>query len=260
MMKLISWNVNGLRAVMRKNFSAFLEAAAPDVLCLQETKMQQGQAEVPTPGYRQYWSSAERRGYSGTLLLTREEPTEVSCGLAGEDIGELAREGRSITAHYARTAAHPAFTLVNLYVPNAGAELARLPLRMQWEDACRRYLQRLRQSGPVIVCGDMNVAHHEIDLKNPGPNRGSAGFTDQERAKMTALQEAGFLDSFRCFHPDQEGAYSWWSYRFRARERNAGWRIDYFLVSEEFRGHMKDAAILSDVMGSDHCPIALEIE
>ncbi|MDD5986483.1 MAG: exodeoxyribonuclease III [Eubacteriales bacterium] len=248
-MKLISWNVNGLRAVMKKNFFAFLEETDPDILCLQETKMQEGQAEVPTPGYHQYWCSAERKGYSGTLLLTKEEPQEVSYGIGME---EHDREGRVITARY------PDFTLVNVYVPNAGSELVRLDYRMQWEDAFRDYLTGL--AGPVIVCGDMNVAHKEIDLKNPRSNRRNAGFTQEERDKMTQLQEAGFTDSFRYFYPDREGAYSWWSYRFQARKNNAGWRIDYFLVSDDFVSHMQDAAILSEVMGSDHCPVVLELK
>ena len=248
-MKLISWNVNGLRAVMKKNFFAFLEETDPDILCLQETKMQEGQAEVPTPGYHQYWCSAERKGYSGTLLLTKEEPQEVSYGIGME---EHDREGRVITARY------PDFTLVNVYVPNAGSELVRLDYRMQWEDAFRDYLTGL--AGPVIVCGDMNVAHKEIDLKNPRSNRRNAGFTQEERDKMTQLQEAGFTDSFRYFYPDREGAYSWWSYRFQARKNNAGWRIDYFLVSDDFVSHMQDAAILSEGMGSDHCPVVLELK
>lgn len=211
--------------------------------------MQEGQAEVPTPGYHQYWCSAERKGYSGTLLLTKEEPQEVSYGIGME---EHDREGRVITARY------PDFTLVNVYVPNAGSELVRLDYRMQWEDAFRDYLTGL--AGPVIVCGDMNVAHKEIDLKNPRSNRRNAGFTQEERDKMTQLQEAGFTDSFRYFYPDREGAYSWWSYRFQARKNNAGWRIDYFLVSDDFVSHMQDAAILSEVMGSDHCPVVLELK
>lgn len=247
-MKLISWNVNGLRAVMKKNFFAFLEEEQPDVLCLQETKMQEGQAEVPTPGYHQYWCSAERKGYSGTLVLTKEEPEKVTYGIG---IEEHDKEGRVITAVF------PTFTLVNVYVPNSGSELARLDYRMEWEDAFREYLHSL--PGPVVVCGDMNVAHKEIDLKNPKTNRKNAGFTDEERSKMTELQESGFVDSFRHFYPDTEGVYSWWSYRFNARKNNAGWRIDYFLVSEDFASEMKDAKILTEVMGSDHCPVVLEL-
>ncbi|MGI6721230.1 MAG: exodeoxyribonuclease III [Anaerovoracaceae bacterium] len=249
MKKLISWNVNGLRAVMKKNFFDFLEEADPDVLCLQETKMQEGQAEVPTPGYHQYWCSAERKGYSGTLILSKEEPLEVSTGIGMQ---EHDHEGRVISARYAD------FTLVDVYVPNSGAELARLEYRMEWEDAFRSYL--LGIEGPVVVCGDMNVAHKEIDLKNPRTNHKNAGFTDEERAKMSELQDAGFIDSFRYFYPDAEGIYSWWSYRFNARKNNAGWRIDYFLVSRDFEKHMADASILTDVMGSDHCPIVLELK
>lgn len=247
-MKLISWNVNGLRAVMKKNFFAFLEEEQPDVLCLQETKMQEGQAEVPTPGYHQYWCSAERKGYSGTLILTKEEPEKVTYGIG---IEEHDKEGRVITAVF------PNFTLVNVYVPNSGGELARLSYRMEWEDAFREYLHTL--PGSVVVCGDMNVAHKEIDLKNPKTNRKNAGFTDEERSKMTELQDSGFVDSFRRFYPDAEGMYSWWSYRFNARKNNAGWRIDYFLVSEDFASKMKDAKILPQVMGSDHCPVVLEL-
>lgn len=248
-MKLVSWNVNGLRAVMKKNFFEFLEECSPDVLCLQETKMQQGQAEVPTPGYHQYWCSAERKGYSGTLMLSKEEPESVSYGIG---IEEHDHEGRVITAKY------PKFTLVDVYVPNSGSELARLDYRMKWEDDFLAYLKSIE--GPVIVCGDMNVAHKEIDLKNPKTNRKNAGFTDEEREKMTRMQESGFIDSFRYFHPEETGAYSWWSYRFNARKNNAGWRIDYFLVSKDFESHMKDAYIMSDVLGSDHCPVVLALK
>lgn len=233
---------------MKKNFFSFLKDAQPDVLCLQETKMQEGQAEVLTPGYHQYWCSAERKGYSGTLLLSREAPKKVTYGIG---IQPFDREGRVITAEF------PQFTLVNVYVPNSGNHLARLDERMRWDDAFRAYLTGINE--PVIVCGDMNVAHQEIDLKNPKTNHHHAGFTDEERNQMSKLLDAGFIDSFRWFHPNETGAYSWWSYRFHARENNAGWRIDYFLVSQAFQSHMEHAAILSDVMGSDHCPVSLSL-
>ena len=249
-MKLISWNVNGLRAVMKKNFFEFVEEAQPDVLCLQETKMQQGQAEFELPGYYEYWCSAEKKGYSGTLTLVKEEPLDVRYGMG---IDEHDHEGRIITAEM------PEFYLVNVYVPNSQAELARLSYRMQWENDFRAFLKELEKTKPVIVCGDMNVAHEEIDIKNPSSNRHNAGFTDEEREKMTELLDAGFVDTFRYFYPDAKGIYSWWSYRFNARKNNAGWRIDYFLVSEALKGRLKDAAILTDVYGSDHCPVVLEL-
>lgn len=250
-MKLVSWNVNGLRACMGKGFLDFVAAEQPDMLCLQETKMQQGQAEVPLEGYHEYWCSAEKKGYSGTALFSREEPLGVTYHLG---IDEHDHEGRVITAQYQD------FYLVTVYVPNSKDELKRLDYRMQWEDDFRQYVQRLDQIKPVIICGDMNVAHQEIDLKNPKTNRRNAGFTDEERGKMTELLAAGFVDTFRHFYPDQTGAYSWWSYRFKAREKNAGWRIDYFLVSERLIGRVKDARILSDVLGSDHCPVVIELE
>lgn len=249
-MKLISWNVNGLRACVGKGFFEFVAAEQPDMLCLQETKLQPEQAP-PVEGYWDYWNSADKKGYSGTALFSRTEPLSVTYGLG---IDEHDHEGRVITAEY------PDFYLVTVYVPNSQDGLKRLDYRMVWEDAFRTYVQALDQKKPVIICGDMNVAHQEIDLKNPKTNRKNAGFTDEERAKMTELLGAGFVDTFRHFYPDTEGVYSWWSYRFRAREKNAGWRIDYFLVSERLIGHIKDARILTDVLGSDHCPVVIELE
>ncbi len=250
-MKLISWNVNGLRAVMKKNFYEFVEDAKPDVLCIQETKMQEGQAEVELPGYHMYWCSAEKKGYSGTLTLSKKEPLSVRTGMG---VAEHDHEGRIVTLEF------PDFYSVNVYTPNSQNELARLDYRMEWEDAFRHFLKDLEKTKPVVVCGDMNVAHKEIDLKNPKTNRRNAGFTDEEREKMTALLDAGFIDTFRFFYPDAVDAYSWWSYRFRAREKNVGWRIDYFLVSEALKSRLKSAAILSDVEGSDHCPVELVLK
>ncbi len=249
-MKLVSWNVNGLRACVGKGFFEFLSAENPDMMCLQETKLQPEQAPQ-VDGYREYWCSAEKKGYSGTALFTKSEPLSVSFGLG---IEEHDHEGRVITAEYED------FYLVTVYTPNAQDGLKRLDYRMQWEDAFRGHLCALDQKKPVVVCGDMNVAHEEIDLKNPKTNRRNAGFTDEERGKMTELLGAGFADTFRRLHPGLEGAYSWWSYRFHAREKNAGWRIDYFLVSERLMPRVKDARILSDVFGSDHCPVLLELE
>ena len=249
-MKLISWNVNGLRACVGKGFFDFLAAEQPDMMCLQETKLQPEQAPQ-IEGYYEYWNSAEKKGYSGVALFSKTEPKEVTCGLG---IDEHDHEGRVITADYGE------FYLVTVYTPNSQNELKRLDYRMHWEDDFRAYLQKLDAEKPVIVCGDMNVAHKEIDLKNPKTNRRNAGFTDEEREKMTALLDAGFTDTFRHFYPDLEGAYSWWSYRFKAREKNAGWRIDYFLVSNRFADRVKDARILSDVFGSDHCPVLIEVE
>ena len=249
-MKLISWNVNGLRACVGKGFFEFVAAEQPDMLCLQETKLQPEQAP-PVEGYWDYWNSADKKGYSGTALFSCTEPLSVTYGLG---IDEHDHEGRVITAEY------PDFYLVTVYVPNSQYGLKRLDYRMVWEDAFRTYVQALDQKKPVIICGDMNVAHQEIDLKNPKTNRKNAGFTDEERAKMTELLGAGFVDTFRHFYPDTEGVYSWWSYRFRAREKNAGWRIDYFLVSERLIGRIKDARILTDVLGSDHCPVVIELE
>ena len=251
MMKLISWNVNGLRACLGKGFLDFCAQAGADVYCLQETKLQAGQLTLDLPGYHQYWNYADKKGYSGTAVLTRQEPLAVTRGF-GEDLHR--HEGRVITAEFSD------FYLVCCYTPNAQDGLKRIDYRMQWEDDFRAYLQELDGKKPVVLCGDLNVAHQEIDLKNPGPNRGAAGFSDQERGKMTELLAAGFTDSFRYLHPDVTGAYSWWSMRFRARERNAGWRIDYFLVSNRIADKIKVADILPDVMGSDHCPVRLEID
>lgn len=250
-MKLISWNVNGLRACIKKGFMDFLASADADILCLQETKMQEGQEIIETPGYHQFWCSAEKKGYSGTLTLTKEKPLSVSYGI-GIDIHDY--EGRAVTAEFND------FYLVNFYVPNSQDQLKRLDYRMQWEDDVRNYLSQLRKSKPVIVCGDMNVAAEEIDLKNPKTNRKNAGFSDEEREKFRQLKASGFIDTFRYFYPDLEGVYSWWSYRFNARKNNAGWRIDYFLVSEELESRLSNAKILTDVMGSDHCPVVLELK
>lgn len=249
-MKLISWNVNGIRANVRKGFFDFLNEADPDVICIQETKMQEGQEPFEAPGYHQYWHSAERKGYSGTLTLTKEEPINVSYGI-GLDEGDI--EGRNVTCEYED------FYLVNFYTPNSKPKLARLDFRMEWEDRVREYLAELRKDKPVVVCGDLNVAHTEIDLKNPKTNRKNPGFSDEEREKFSELLDSGFIDTFRYFYPDLEGAYTWWSYRFNARKNNAGWRIDYFLVSEELEENLEDAEILSEVMGSDHCPVVLQL-
>lgn len=247
-MKLISWNVNGLRACMGKGFLDFLKASDADIVCLQETKMQREQADFIIGGYEEYWNSAEKKGYSGTAVFTKKPPLSVSYGIG---IPEHDTEGRVITAEF------PDFFLVNVYTPNSQQELARLPYRMQWEDAFRDYLKTLDQKKPLIVCGDMNVAHEEIDLKNPKTNRKNAGFTDEERQKMTELLSSGFIDTFRLLYPDTEGVYSWWSYRFHAREKNAGWRIDYFLVSDRLKDRVSDSRIDTDVFGSDHCPVEL---
>jgi len=250
-MKLVSWNVNGLRACMGKGFLDSFTALDADVFCLQETKMQPGQADVPLPGnYREFWNSAEKKGYSGTAIFTRVEPLSVSY-----DIGDDAHvgEGRSLTLEFED------FFLVNVYTPNAQDGLKRLEYRMAWDDAFRAYLLSLDAVKPVVVCGDMNVAHEEIDLKNPKSNHMNPGFSDQERAKFTELLAAGFTDTFRFLNPDLAGAYSWWSYRFHARENNAGWRIDYFLVSDRLRERIAGAAIHADVFGSDHCPVSLTL-
>ena len=250
-MKLISWNVNGLRACIGKGFLDFCALADADVYCLQETKLQAGQLELDLPGYHQYWNYADKKGYSGTAIFTKEEPLSVTYGF-GDDLHR--HEGRVITAEY------PDFYLVCCYTPNAQDGLKRIDYRMLWEDDFREYLRELDGKKPVVLCGDLNVAHQEIDLKNPGPNRGNAGFSDQERGKMTELLEAGFVDTFRYLYPDKTGAYSWWSYRFNARKNNAGWRIDYFLVSERLKDKIRNADIWSEVLGSDHCPVVLDLD
>ncbi|MBP3774599.1 MAG: exodeoxyribonuclease III [Bacteroidaceae bacterium] len=250
-MKFISWNVNGLRACQAKGFSDVFAAQDADFFCLQETKMQEGQLDLAYPGYESYWNFAEKKGYSGTAIFARHTPLSVQLGM-GKD--EHDHEGRLVTLEY------EPFYLVNVYVPNSQDGLRRLDYRMQWEDDFRRFLISLDESKPVIVCGDMNVAHKEIDLKNPKTNRHNAGFTDEERAKMTELLDSGFTDTFRYFHPDQTDAYSWWSYRFQARQKNAGWRIDYFLASNRLQPQLQGARILSDVYGSDHCPVELTLD
>lgn len=250
-MKLISWNVNGLRACVGKGFLEYFKQEDADIFCVQETKLQEGQINLDLPGYYQYWNYAEKKGYSGTAVFTKREPVNVSYGIG---IEEHDHEGRVITLEY------PDYYFITVYTPNSQNELARLDYRMKWEEDFLAYLKKLEEIKPVIFCGDLNVAHKEIDLKNPKTNRMNAGFTDEERAKFTALTEAGFIDTFRYFYPDLEGVYSWWSYRFSARAKNAGWRIDYFLVSECLKDRLEDALIYTDVMGSDHCPIGLFIK
>ena len=247
-MKFISWNVNGLRSCVQKGFLDYFNEMDADFFCLQETKLQEGQIDLDLPGYHQYWNYAEKKGYSGTAIFTKHEPLSVAYGIG---IEEHDHEGRVITLEYAD------FYMVTCYTPNSQNELARLPYRMNWEDAFRAYLLGLDAKKPVILCGDLNVAHKEIDLKNPKTNRMNAGFTDEEREKMTTLLGAGFTDSFRFFYPDLTDAYSWWSYRFRAREKNAGWRIDYFLVSNRLADKMASATIHNEIFGSDHCPVEL---
>lgn len=247
-MKLISWNVNGLRACVGKNFMEDFQKLDADIFCLQETKLQEGQIDLDLPGYHQYWNYAEKKGYSGTAVFTKTEPLSVTYGIGVE---EHDHEGRVITLEYED------FYLVTVYTPNSQDGLARLDYRMKWEDDFLCYIQGLDEKKPVIYCGDLNVAHKEIDLKNPKTNRKNAGFTDEEREKMTHVLESGFVDTFRYFYPDMEGIYSWWSYRFRAREKNAGWRIDYFIVSERLTKRLEDAKIHTDILGSDHCPVEL---
>ena len=250
-MKFISWNVNGLRACMQKGFMDFFQSADADFFCLQETKLQEGQIQLDLPGYHQYWCYAEKKGYSGTAVFAKEAPLSVSYGLG---MPELDTEGRLITVEY------DGFFLVTCYTPNAQRELARLDHRLKWDDAFRDYLVRLDAVKPVILCGDLNVAHQEIDLKNPASNRGNAGFSDEERSSFSKLLSCGFTDSFRNLYPDTTGAYSWWSYMYHARANNAGWRIDYFLVSDRLAGNITATPIYSDVMGSDHCPVGLSLE
>ena len=250
-MKFISWNVNGLRACVQKGFADFFAAADADFFCLQETKLQAGQIDLPLPGYHSFWNYAQKKGYSGTAVFAKQAPLSVTYGM---DIPKLDTEGRLITLEY------PEFYLVTCYTPNAQQGLARIDHRLKWEDAFREYLQGLDRVKPVIVCGDLNVAHQEIDLKNPAANRGNAGFSDEERGAFGKLLESGFTDSFRYLNPDATGIYSWWSYRFNARKNNAGWRIDYFLASDRIAEKIKAAPIYTDVLGSDHCPVGLEME
>lgn len=250
-MRFISWNVNGLRACTTKGFTDTFRKLDADFFCLQETKMQAGQLDVEFEGYKSYWNYAEKKGYSGTAVFTRHEPVSVSYGLG---IDEHDHEGRVITLEM------PDFYLVNVYTPNSQDELARLDYRMKWEDDFRNYLLEIEKKKPVVVCGDLNVAHKEIDLKNPKTNRRNAGFTDEERAKFSTLLDSGFIDTFRYFYPDAEGIYSWWSYRFRAREKNAGWRIDYFLVSKGLEERLEGASIHTEILGSDHCPVELDLK
>lgn len=249
-MKCISWNVNGIRACVKKGFLDFFKEADADIFCIQETKMQEGQLDLELDGYEQYWNYAVKKGYSGTAVFTKEKPLAVTYGMA---IEEHDQEGRVITLEYED------FYFVTVYTPNSQSELARLDYRMTWEDDFLAYLKGLEEKKPVVFCGDLNVAHKEIDLKNPKTNRKNAGFTDEERGKFTDLLAAGFTDTFRYLYPDVEGIYSWWSYRFSARAKNAGWRIDYFCVSDCLKNKVEDAKILTDVMGSDHCPIELDI-
>ncbi len=249
-MRFISWNVNGLRACMQKGFLDFFQKSDADFFCLQETKLQAGQIELDLPGYHQYWNYAQKKGYSGTAVFARTEPQSVKLGI---EVEELDDEGRMITLEY------PDFFLVTCYTPNAQRELARIDHRMKWEKAFSEYLMALDCKKPVIICGDLNVAHKEIDLKNPSSNKGNAGFSDQERACFTSLLSCGFTDTFRHLHPDEVGAYTWWSYMFNARKNNAGWRIDYFLVSDRIAGKIQHTPIFKEILGSDHCPVGLEM-
>ena len=250
-MKCISWNVNGLRACVTKGFQDYFDAMEADFFCLQETKLQEGQIDLPLPGYHQFWNYAQKKGYSGTAIFAKQEPLSVIYGVGVE---ELDTEGRLITLEY------PDFYIATCYTPNAQDKLARIDHRLKWDEAFRNHLKKLDENKPVIVCGDLNVAHKEIDLKNPASNRGNAGFSDEERDSFTQTLEAGFTDTFRHLYPDATGIYSWWSYRFNARKNNAGWRIDYFLVSDRIADKITAAPIYAEVMGSDHCPVGLEIE
>ena len=251
MLKFISWNVNSLRACYDKGFADAFNRLEADFFCLQETKMQEGQLDVQFEGYQSYWNYAEKKGYSGTAIFSKVKPLSVTYGLGSE---EHDHEGRVITLEL------ESYYLITVYTPNSQEELRRLDYRMKWDDDFRAYLKKLEEKKPVIVCGDLNVAHKEIDLKNPKTNRKNAGFTDEERAKFTTLLESGFTDTFRYFYPEQEGIYSWWSYRFKAREKNAGWRIDYFLTSDSLKDKLRGAQIHTDILGSDHCPVELTIE
>lgn len=250
MKKLISWNVNGIRACVKKGFLDFFNEIDADIFCIQETKLQEGQIDLELEGYYQYWNYAEKKGYSGTALFTKEEPINVLYGL---DLEEHDNEGRVITAEFNE------YYVVTVYTPNSKEKLARIDYRMQWEDAFRKFLKNLEKNKPVIVCGDLNVAHNEIDLKNPKSNRKNAGFSDEEREKFNLLLDSGFIDTFRYFYPEVEGIYSWWSYRFNARNNNAGWRIDYFLVSSSLKDKLVDAKIHTEILGSDHCPVEVII-
>lgn len=249
-MRLISWNVNGLRACVNKGFLDFFKEIDADIFCIQESKLQEGQIQLELEGYHQYWNYAVKKGYSGTAILTKAEPLSVTYGIGKE---EHDQEGRVITLEFSE------FYMVTVYTPNSQNELARLPYRMEWERDFLAYLKELETRKPVVFCGDLNVAHQEIDLKNPKTNRKNAGFTDEEREKFSQLLDAGFIDTFRYFYPEQEQIYSWWSYRFKAREKNAGWRIDYFCVSEALKDRLEDAKIHTEIMGSDHCPVELDI-
>lgn len=250
-MKFITWNVNGLRACMGKGFIEFVQSESPDFICLQETKMQEGQAEINLEGYRQYWNSAQKKGYSGTAIFAKEEPIAVSYDIGVEGHNT---EGRSITLEY------PDFYLITEYTPNAQDKLARIDYRLKWEEARRNYLIGLDKKKPIILCGDLNVAHQEIDLKNPKSNRGNAGFSDQEREAFGKLLEIGLVDSYRTLYPEATGEYTWWSYRFNARANNAGWRIDYFLLSQQIKDRIEDVILRQDVFGSDHCPVILTLK
>lgn len=250
-MKIITWNVNGLRAILNKGFLEFCKAEDADIICLQETKMQKGQADIPLDGYHEFWNSAEKKGYSGTAIFTKKPPINVNYDIEADGHD---KEGRAITLEY------DDFYIVTEYTPNAQQKLARIDYRMEWEDQFRAYVKKLDKIKPVIICGDLNVAHQEIDLKNPKSNKGNAGFSDEERAKFTELLEAGFTDVFRYLNPDVTGAYTWWSYRFNGRATNAGWRIDYFLTSDRLRDKINGISIYDHVLGSDHCPVMLDIE
>lgn len=250
-MKMVSWNVNGIRACMTKGFMDFFREIDADIFCIQETKMQPGQLEIETPGYVQYMNSADKKGYSGTMVFSKRKPLSVVYGIG---IDEHDHEGRVITCEYDE------FYLVCVYTPNSKDELLRLDYRMEWEDDFKAYLLKLKEKKAVVLCGDLNVAHQEIDLKNPKTNRRNAGFTDEERGKMTSLLESGFIDSYRYLYPDVRDRYSWWSYRFKAREKNAGWRIDYFVVSDDVKDNIKEAHIHTDIFGSDHCPVSIDLD